>query len=164
MVTLTDYAIPGLLHYVRKKVRWGPEGATFRTKSFHFTRVIHFNWLAKSNWCGPGLLVVNIIGNYCCTLVLLYAKMLKKKKMKKYKVLAHFYYWRHFNCGWERLPAFPPPATPMIVTSMLFAILRFCVQFLLFALVGMSKRHYWFYFVWSWQICDIIGKSKNSVK
>ena len=33
-------------------------------------------------WC-PGLLVVNIIGNYCCTLVLLYAKMLKKLKMKQ---------------------------------------------------------------------------------
>ena len=91
MVTLTDHAIPGLLHYVRKKVRWGPEGAPFSTKSFHLTRVIHFNWLAKSNWWGPGLLVVNIIGNYCCTLVLLKEKMLKETENEKAQIFCNIF-------------------------------------------------------------------------
>ena len=56
-----------------KKVRWGPDVATFRTKNLNFTQVIHVNWLSKLNWGGPGLLVVNllliaVVHVYCCTL------------------------------------------------------------------------------------------------
>ena len=57
---------PWFLHYVHKKVRWGPEVATFRTKTLNFSRVLHLNWLAKSHW-GPGPLVAHIIFNYCYT-------------------------------------------------------------------------------------------------
>ena len=35
------------MHYVHKKVRCGPEIATFRTKTIHFLRVIGLNCLAK---------------------------------------------------------------------------------------------------------------------
>ena len=64
-----------------------PEVATFRAKTLNnFTRVIHFNWLAKWNCC---LLVVNIIGNQCCTRVLLYAKMLKETENEETKLFCH---------------------------------------------------------------------------
>ena len=35
------------MHYLNKKARFGPEIATFRTKTLHFLRVIRLNWLAK---------------------------------------------------------------------------------------------------------------------
>ena len=70
-----------------KKVRCGPEVATFRTKPFNFTRIVHLNWLAKLNWGDPVPLVVNIIVNYCCTRVLLHAKILKEAETEE---------WRHF--------------------------------------------------------------------
>ena len=35
------------MHYVHKKARYGPEIATFTTKTLHFLRVIRLNWLAK---------------------------------------------------------------------------------------------------------------------
>ena len=35
------------MHYVHKKAGCGPDIATFRTKTFHFFRVIRLNWLAK---------------------------------------------------------------------------------------------------------------------
>ena len=34
------------MHYVHKKARDEPDIATFRTKTFHFFRVIRLNWLA----------------------------------------------------------------------------------------------------------------------
>ena len=43
-----------LLHYVFKKVRREPEVATFMIKTLNFIRVIHFNWLAKIEFRGPG--------------------------------------------------------------------------------------------------------------
>ena len=48
------------------------------TKTHNFTRVIHINWLVKTELRGPGPLVVNIIVNYCCTRVLLYVKSAKR--------------------------------------------------------------------------------------
>ena len=55
-----------------------PEVANFRTKTFDFTLVIRLNWSEKielMGCAGPrGLFIVN----YCCTRVLLYAKMLKE--------------------------------------------------------------------------------------
>ena len=74
-----------LSHYVHKKLRWGREVATFRTKALDFTLVIRLNWSEKINLGGaPGPLVVNIIYcYYCCTRVLLYAKVLKKLKINK---------------------------------------------------------------------------------
>ena len=126
---------PWLVHYVHKRVRWGPEGATFRTKLLNFIRVIYFNCLAKSNWWGPSFLVVNIIVNYYCTRVLLYTKMLKETE--EIRLFVTFFLLMAFQLGGLD----PPSATPMIVTSMLFVILRFCVLFCLFALVCMPKRH-----------------------
>ena len=43
---------------------------------------MHLNWLKKLNSRGPGpwLSNVNIIVNYCCTRVLLHAKMLEETK------------------------------------------------------------------------------------
>ena len=35
------------MHYVHKMARCGPEIATFETKTLHFFRVVHLNWLAK---------------------------------------------------------------------------------------------------------------------
>ena len=66
---------------VHKKFRWGPELATFRTKTHDFTLVIRLNWYEKIELRGcagpPGrqcyLLLIT-----CCTRVLMYAKMLKE--------------------------------------------------------------------------------------
>ena len=69
---------PWLLHYVHKKVRWGHELASYSTKTLNFTQVLHFSWLTKSEMSGSRPLVVNIKGNYCCTIVLLCPKMLKE--------------------------------------------------------------------------------------
>ena len=59
-----------LLHYVRTKVRSGPEIATFRIKTLNFTLVIH--WLAKIELRGPGtpgslLLLITVVRVCCCT-------------------------------------------------------------------------------------------------
>ena len=52
--------------------------------------VMHLNWLAKSNEWGPGFLVVNIIGNYCCTHLLLYAKMIKETENEETRLFFTF--------------------------------------------------------------------------
>ena len=56
-----------LLHYVHKKLRWGPEVATFRTKTLDFTRVklIRKNLIKgmrRSLWSS-----ILFIAKYCCT-------------------------------------------------------------------------------------------------
>ena len=74
-----------LLHYVHKKLRWGSEIATFRTKVLDFTLVIRLNWLEKIElWrCAgpPGrqyyLLLITVVRVYCCT-----QRCWKKLKMK----------------------------------------------------------------------------------
>ena len=72
-----------LPHYVRTKVRSGPEIATFRIKTLNFTWVIH--WLAKIELRGPGTpgSILLLFVNYCCTRVLLYAKMLKETETEE---------------------------------------------------------------------------------
>ena len=80
------YSYGGLLHYVHKKFRWGPEVATFRTKTLDFTLVIRLNWLEKIELRGcagpPGrqyyLLLITVVRVYCCT-----QRCRKKPKMKK---------------------------------------------------------------------------------
>ena len=102
-----------LLHYVFKKVRWEPEVTTPKIKTPNFSQVIHFNWLAKIKLRGPGHLVLNIIVNYRCTHVLLYAKNAKKYwNWRNNRLFSHFYHWSHFN--W-RGRGFPTPilAAPM---------------------------------------------------
>ena len=54
---------------------------------------------AKYRW-RAGLLVVNIIGNYCCTRVLFHAKMLKDTENEETRLFCHmFYNWWHFDWG-----------------------------------------------------------------
>ena len=59
------------MHYVHKKTRYGPEIATFRTKTLHLFRVIRLNWLAKIELRearGPlslVLLLVTVISKKC---------------------------------------------------------------------------------------------------
>ena len=72
-------------------VPYGISGPGFQDKTLNFTRFIHFNWLAKSNWWGPGLLVVNIIGSYYCTRVLLYAKVQKETENEETKLFCHIF-------------------------------------------------------------------------
>ena len=61
-----------LLQYAYKKVRWGPEIATFRSKILKFSWVIHLNcWriFKLRRPTGPLVFNINITGifNYCCT-------------------------------------------------------------------------------------------------
>ena len=79
-------------------------------------------------------MVVNIIDNYSCMHVLLYAKMLKETENEDTRLFCHIF----IICG---ISIGGPLAMPIIVTSMLFVILRFCVLLCLFALVCISKRH-----------------------
>ena len=44
-----------LLHYDHKKVRSGPQLATFRTKALNFTWVMRLNWLVDIKLKGPRL-------------------------------------------------------------------------------------------------------------
>ena len=75
-----------LVHYVRKKFRWGPEVATFRTKTYDITLVIRLNWLEKTELRGcvgpPSrqyyLLLITVVRVCCCT-----QRCWKKLKMKK---------------------------------------------------------------------------------
>ena len=43
----------------------------------------HLNWLVKIKLRGPGPPYINIIANYCCTRVMLYAKMLKETETEE---------------------------------------------------------------------------------
>ena len=73
---------------------------------------MHLNWLAKFGLMGPGPLVVNIIVNYCCTRVLLYAKMLKETETEETRIFCHLSIISDISiggCSWA------PLATPMLV-------------------------------------------------
>ena len=94
---------------------------------------ISIGWQSRIEW-GQGLPVVNIIGNCCCTRVLLYAKMLKEARL-----FCHIFIIDGILIGGAGFLA--SLATPTIITAMVFVILRFCMLFCLFALVCMSKRH-----------------------
>ena len=59
------------MHYVHKKARCGLEIATFMTKTLHFFRVVHLNWLAKIKLRGARgpwsslLLLVTVVSENC---------------------------------------------------------------------------------------------------
>ena len=68
-----------------------------------FPRVVSYILIG---W-GPGLLVVNIIGNYCCMRVPLYAEMLKETENQETRLfLSHFYHWWHFDWGGSGAPGY----------------------------------------------------------
>ena len=82
----------------------------------------------------PGLLVLNIIRDYCSTRVLLYAKMLKETKNEETRLFCHIFIIGGISIGWGKGTGLPTTlAKPANVTSMLFVILRFFVLFYLFA-------------------------------
>ena len=67
-------------------------------------------WLAKIKLRGPGPLVVNILVKYCCSRVLLYAKMLKKLKLKKQGFFGTVLFLVAFRLGEGQAPW--PPSYP----------------------------------------------------
>ena len=65
-------------------------------------------------------MVVSIIGNYCCTRVVLYAKMLNETENEETSLYCHIFIIGGIlirGGGWL------PLATPMIVASMLFVVI-----------------------------------------
>ena len=59
------------MYYVHKKVRCGPEIATFRIKTLHFFQVIRLNWQvkielreARGTWSSV-LLFVTVVSKKC---------------------------------------------------------------------------------------------------
>ena len=82
-----------LLHYDNKKLRWGPEIATFRTKTLDFTLVIRLKLVGKielRGYAGPPSrqyysLLITVVRVYCCT-----QRCLKKPKMKKQNFFVKF--------------------------------------------------------------------------
>ena len=105
-----------LLLYVHKKFRWGPEVATFWTKTLDFTLVIRLNWLEKIELrrCAglPGhqyyLFLITVVWMYCCT-----QRCKKKLKIKKQGFFVKFLSLVAFDWG-SPGPLGHPLATPMI--------------------------------------------------
>ena len=60
---------------------------------------MYLNWLAKIELRRPGHLVVNIIINFYCTRVHLYAKMLKKTETEKTSSFVTFLSLGAFQLG-----------------------------------------------------------------
>ena len=95
---------PGYCIMFITMVRWGPDVATFWTKTPNFTQAIHLSWLERLNWGAPGPLVVNllliiVLHVYYCT-----RSCKKKLKLKKQCIFCR---WWHFSWG---APA--PPGAP----------------------------------------------------
>ena len=65
----------------------------------------------------------------CCTPVLLYAKTLKETENEETRLFCHVFVFGSISIGGDPGPLGPLLATPMIVTSILFVILRFWVLF-----------------------------------
>ena len=78
----------------------------------------------------PGLLVVNIIVNYLCTRVLLYAKMLKETENEEARLFCHIFLIAGILIKEEPGPLGPSLAMLMIVTSMLFCNIKILCAFL----------------------------------
>ena len=99
-----------LLHYVHKKFRWGPEVATFRTKTLDFTLVIRLNWLKKielRGCAGPP-------GRQYYSLLRKDAKTNWKWRNKAFAFSLNFCRCWHFNWGGPG-PLCHSLATPMIL-------------------------------------------------
>ena len=100
-----------VLHYVHKKFRWGPEVATFRTKTLDFTLVIRLNWLEKNELKGCAwpwgrqvyLLLITVVRVYC----LLYAKMLKETENEETMLFCQI-----FVIGGISIEGIGPPGPP----------------------------------------------------
>ena len=68
------------------------------------------NLLEKNKLRGPGLPWINIIGNYSCTHVLLYAKMLKETETEETIVFCDVFIIGSISIGgWGGGPPGPPP-------------------------------------------------------
>ena len=79
-----------------------PEVATFRTKTLDFILVIRLNRLEKiqlRECARPPARQHYLSLSTGCTRVLLYAKILKKLKMKKHEFLSNFCHWWNFDWG-----------------------------------------------------------------
>ena len=97
-----------------KKVRWEPRGSNFKIKTLNFSEVFHFNWLAKIKLRGPGLLVVNIIVNYRCTRVLLYAKNAEKYwNWRNNRLFCHIFIIGRISIGGGPGSLPPPSGWPL---------------------------------------------------
>ena len=55
---------------------------------------------------GPGLLVINIIGNYCCTHVLLYAKMLNETGNQETRLFCRIFIIGGISIGGTLAPSY----------------------------------------------------------
>ena len=92
--------------------------------------------VGKIELMGPeALILVNIIGNYCCTGVVLYAKMHTKTKNGETRLFCQMFFIDDISIkggGGGLLVSFLP-GNAYDLTSMLFVILRFCALLCLFA-------------------------------
>ena len=83
---------------------------------------------------GPeALMLVNIIGNYCCTGVLLYARMQTKTKNGETRLFCQIFFIDGISIKSGGLLVSFLPGYASDLTSMLFVILRFCALLCLFA-------------------------------
>ena len=88
-----------VIAYVHKKVRLGPEVATFKTKTLNLTVVVDLNWLAKIELRGPGhwlsiILLITFVRVYCCM-----RRCYKKLKLKKQGLFVTFLSLVAFQLG-----------------------------------------------------------------
>ena len=87
---------------------------------------------ARASWSSI-LLLITVVCVCCCK------QRCQKTETEETRLFCHIFFIDGILDG-GRTPC-PPLATRMIVTSMLFVILRFFVLLCLFALVSMPKRH-----------------------
>ena len=104
-----------LLHYVHKKLRWGPETPTFRTKILDFILVIRLNWLKKIELRRyarpPGRQYYLLL----ITVVRVYAKMLKETENEETRFFCQIFVIGGISIEGSRAPWATPLATPMIL-------------------------------------------------
>ena len=111
-------------------------GSNFHDETPKFHPVIHFNWLAKSNWWGPRpscssiLLVITVVPVYCCT-----RRCTQKLKIKngETRLFCQIFFTDGISIKGGGLLVSFLLGYAYDLTSMLFVILRFCALFCLFA-------------------------------
>ena len=92
--------------------------ATFRAKTLNFTLVLRSNWLEKIELRGVGRAPrssILFIANYCCTRVLLYAKMLKEIENEETRRFCQTFVIGGVSIVRARAPWAIPLSTPMIL-------------------------------------------------